>query len=162
MMCTLSHLLLLVLPPTRPPAHRRAWLTLSLIRPTFLFLSPHLLGVCLSLCLCSPLFIRCLFPSPFLCPLRCSVSLFSPSVLISVLPAIQCLLSVESVRFNSSSSLFLSPSICCSHLRLYTLLICLISLCLYHPLTLTATQRWLCKPCDHFLPIHLGGLTALP
>lgn len=67
-------------------------------------------------------------------------------------------------RLTLSSSLFLSPSIWCSHLPFYFPFMYLISICLRPPLSLThtATQRRLCKPRDHFLPINLGGLTAMP
>lgn len=81
---------------------------------------------------------------------------------------------IYSKLFLSFSSLLYSDSPCLlyfpphqSNVPIFSLFLSHVfnlSLCLDPPLSLslTVTQRWLCKPCDHFLPINPGGLTALP
>ncbi len=152
--------------------HLSPQLTFSLILPT-LTQSAHISKVSFFLsrliCSASGLLSLCLVCSRLLFSLHLYVQCpFLSLLFISALPGY----SMPPLRFSllpySDSpcppSLFLSPSIWCSHLPFYFPLIYLISLCLYPPLSLThtASQRWLRKPCDHFLPINLGGLTALP
>jgi len=101
--------------------------------------------------------------SPLLCSEPLSLYLFI-SVSLRLFSAPSLFLSTPILRFTLSSSLFLSPSIWCSHLPFYSPLLYLISFRLYPSLSPihTATCHWLYKPCDHFLSINLGVLTALP
>lgn len=78
--------------------------------------------------------------------------------------SIQSLFSVSPI-LKTHLVLYFSPHLnLCSHLPFYFPFMYLISICLHARLSLThtATQRRLCKPRDHFLPINFGGLTATP